>query len=128
MLIEKYKKIFSKTEEEEQPEEAKPLMTQIAPDTVFKGNITGQDAVRISGLVNGDIDCKEMVWVDGTGRVDGRIAAQSVVIEGELNGDIQTAEKVEIRSNGKMMGNIYAATISVAQGCQFEGESHIVRE
>ena len=127
MLVEKYKKMFSKTEEEEQAEEVEPLITQIAPDTVFNGSITGQDTVRISGLVTGDIDCK-MVWVDGRGRVNGKIAASRVIIEGELNGDIQTADRVEIRSNGKMVGNIYAATIAVAQGCLFEGESHIIRQ
>ena len=109
-------------------QEVGPAVTVIAPDTIFKGNITGQDTLRISGRVEGDIDCERTVWVDERGCVKGTIIASQVINEGEINGDIQSAEKVEIRSNGRMIGNIHAAKIIVAPGCFFDGEAKIVRE
>lgn len=108
-------------------QEIGPAVTVIAPDTVFKGVITGKDTLRISGTVHGDIDCRRMVWVDRSGNVNGNVTARRVIIEGEVNGDIKTAERVEIRSNGRMVGNIYAANITIDQGCFFDGEARIIR-
>lgn len=128
MFLKKYKKKLSGQDEATLEEEVGPAVTVIAPDTVFKGNITGQDTLRISGRVVGDIDCKRTVWVDERGCVNGTIVASLVINEGEINGDIQSAEKVEIRSNGRMIGNIHAVKIIVAPGCFFDGEAQIIRE
>ena len=127
MLFRKVKNAVSQQEEIELAREIGPAVTVVAPDTLFKGTLTGEDTLRVSGTVQGDIDCRRMVWVDRGGRVNGHITARRVIIEGEVTGDIQSAERVEIRSNGKMTGNIYAANITVDQGCFFDGESRIIR-
>lgn len=127
MLFRKSKNTASRKEEIELAEEIGPAVTVIAPDTLFKGKIAGEDTLRISGSVQGDIECRRMVWVDRTGRVSGNITARRVIVEGEINGDIAAAERVEIRSNGRMTGNIHAANITIDQGCFFDGEARIIR-
>jgi cytoskeletal protein CcmA (bactofilin family) len=127
MLFRMSKKVVSQKEEVELAQEIGPAVTVIAPGTRFKGTITGEDTLRISGSVQGDIDCRRMVWVDRSGCVNGNITARRVIIEGEFNGDIASAERVEIRSNGRMTGNITAANIIVDQGCFFDGEARIIR-
>lgn len=127
MLFRKNKKTVSQKEEIEFAREIGPAVTVIAPDTLFKGTVTGEDTLRVSGTVQGDIDCRRMVWVDQSGCVNGQITARRVIIEGQVTGDIQSAERVEIRSNGKMTGNIYAANITIDQGCFFDGEARIIR-
>ena len=127
MLFRKSKNAASRKEAVELTREIGPAVTVIAPDTLFKGTVSGEDTLRISGTVQGEIDCKRMVWVDQNGCVNGHITARRVIIEGEVNGDVQNAEKVEIRSNGKMTGDIYAANITIDQGCFFDGEARIIR-
>jgi len=127
MLFRKNKNSFSQKKDIELAQEVGPAVTVIAPGTLFKGEVTGEDTLRICGSVQGDIDCRRMVWVDRGGCVSGHITARRVIIEGEVNGDIHDAERVEIRSNGRMTGNIYAANITVDQGCFFDGEARIIR-
>jgi cytoskeletal protein CcmA (bactofilin family) len=127
MLFRMSKKAASQKEEIELAEEIGPAVTVIAPGTLFNGTITGEDTLRISGSVHGDIECRRMVWVDRSGCVNGNVTARRVIIEGEFNGDIASAERVEIRSNGRMTGNIYAANITIDQGCFFDGEARIIR-
>ena len=127
MLFRKKTNLASRNKETELAREIGPAVTVIAPGTVFKGEVTGEDTLRISGSMHGNIDCRQVVWVDPDGYVDGQITARRVIIEGEVNGDIRNAERVEIRSNGKMTGNITAANITIAPGCIFDGESRIIR-
>ena len=127
MLFRIRKDASSQKEEIELAEEIGPAVTVIAPGTVINGTVAGEDTLRISGTVHGDIDCRRMVWVDRSGCVNGNVTARRVIIEGELNGDINTAERVEIRSNGKMTGNITAANVTIDQGCFFDGEARIIR-
>jgi cytoskeletal protein CcmA (bactofilin family) len=127
MLFRKTKNAAAQKEEIELSQEIGPAVTVIAPGTLFTGMITGEDTVRVSGTVQGDVDCRRMVWVDRSGSVNGSVTARRVIIEGEVNGDIKSAERVEIRSNGRMVGNIYAANITIDQGCIFDGEARITR-
>ena len=127
MLFRKAKKSVSQQEEKQLEHEIGPAVTVIAPGTLLKGDISGEDTLRISGTVQGHIDCRRMVWVDQSGCVKGNVTARRVIIEGEMAGDIQSAERVEIRSNGRMVGNIYAANVTIDQGCFFDGEARIIR-
>ncbi|MBW1822169.1 MAG: polymer-forming cytoskeletal protein, partial [Deltaproteobacteria bacterium] len=103
-------------------------VTVIASNTRFTGKIKGEDTLRISGYFKGDIDCKRMVWVDKTGRIEGTVYARRVIIEGEINGNIKSSDHVELRSNGRMIGDINAGKITVAQGCFFDGHARILRK
>ena len=127
MFFRKSKNAISPKEELSLAQEIGPAVTVVAPGTLFKGVITGEDTLRISGTVEGDIDCRRMVWVERSGSVTGSVTARRVIIEGEVNGDIKSARRVEIRSNGRMVGNIYAANITIDQGCFFDGEARIIR-
>jgi cytoskeletal protein CcmA (bactofilin family) len=94
----------------------------VAAGTKFKGTISGQAGVRISGSLEGDISSQQLVWVEKKGRVDGNIRSPFVIVEGELNGNIESAEHVELRTEGRVIGNIETVIIAMAEGCVFNGE------
>ncbi len=129
MLFRKNNDAVSHVEEPEPAQEIDPTVTVtvIAPGTLFKGALTGEDTLRIAGTVQGDIDCQQLVWVDQGGCVNGNVTAHDVIIEGEVNGDIKSSKRVEIRSKGRLAGNIIASNITVDQGCFFDGEARITR-
>ncbi len=125
MILKKNKSKFIKIDEKVLEDEVGSAVTVIASNTRFTGKIKGEDTLRISGYFKGEIDCKRMVWVDKTGKIEGMVTARRVIIEGEINGNIESANHVELRSNGRMIGDINAVKISVAKGCLFDGQAKI---
>ena len=128
MLFKKNKNNFIKIDEKVLEDEVGSAVTVIASNTRFTGKIKGEDTLRISGYFKGEIDCKRMVWVDRTGKIEGTVTARRVIIEGEINGNIESANHVELRSNGRMIGDINADKISVAKGCLFDGQARILKK
>ncbi|MDY6791481.1 MAG: polymer-forming cytoskeletal protein [Thermodesulfobacteriota bacterium] len=128
MIFNKNKGKFIKIDQKSLEDEVGSAVTVIASDTRFTGNIKGEDTLRISGDFKGDIDCKRMVWIEKTGRIEGTVRARRVIIEGEINGCIKSADHVELRSNGRMIGDINAGKITVAQGCFFDGQARILKK
>ena len=128
MILKKNKSKFIKIDEKVLEDEVGSAVTVIASNTRFTGKIKVEDTLRISGYFEGEIDCKRMVWVDKTGRIEGTVNARRVIIEGEINGKIESANHVELRSNGRMIGDINAGKITVAQGCFFDGHARILRK
>ena len=94
----------------------------ITEGTVLKGNIKAKDSIRISGKLEGDVDCDKMIWVSKSGRVDGMIQAMGAIVEGEINGNIKLVNQLELRSTGRIIGDIISAKIAMAEGCFYEGE------
>ena len=128
MILNKNKSKFIKINEKVLEDEVGSSVTAIASNTRFTGKIKGEDTLRISGYFKGEIDCKRMVWVEKTGRLEGTVNARRVIIEGEINGNIESADHVELRSNCRMTGDINAAKITVAKGCLFDGQARILRK
>ena len=128
MFFKKNKNNFIKIDEKVLEDEVGSAVTVIAPNTRFTGNIRGEDTLRISGYFKGEIDCRRMVWIEITGRIEGTVNARRVIIEGEINGNIEKADHVELRSNGRMIGDINACKITVAQGCFFDGQAWILKK
>jgi cytoskeletal protein CcmA (bactofilin family) len=128
MLFGAFRKLFANDNKKKLKEQIGPAVSVIAPGTEIHGTVKGQDTLRISGYLKGNINCKRMVWLDRGGRVDGDIVADRVINEGEINGNINATGKVEIRSYGSMIGNISASKIIIAQGCLFDGKARIIRK
>lgn len=128
MILKKNKRKFIKIDEKVLEDEVGSAVTVIASNTRFTGKIQVEDTLRISGYFKGEINCRRMVWVEKTGRIEGTVNARRVVIEGEINGKIESADHVELRSNGRMIGDINAGKITVAQGCFFDGQAKILRK
>ena len=128
MILNKNKSKFIKIDEKVLEDEVGSAVTVIASNTRFTGKIKGEDTLRISGYFKGEIDCKRMVWVDKTGKIEGTVTARRVIIEGEINGNIESANHVELRSNGRMIGDINAVKISVVKGCLFDGQAWILKK
>ena len=98
------------------------IKTILSEGNSFKGKIEAKDSLQILGKFEGEIECKNVVWVNKEGLVKGTINSKGVIIEGKVNGNIESAQWVELRESGELTGNISADKIALAQGCFFEGE------
>lgn len=120
-----------KKEKESNPEKRRiedqvgPSESTLAPDTTIKGSVNGVPSFRIAGSVEGDISISRLVWIEKTGKINGRIKAKHIIIEGEITGDILSSEHVELRSSGRIIGNINTQKLAMAEGSYFEGKVHM---
>jgi cytoskeletal protein CcmA (bactofilin family) len=101
---------------------AGPVTSVIAPNSIFKGTLQGEETVIISGRFEGEVKSRELVRIDKTGKVEGPVESPNVIIEGELIGDIKSADHVELRAESRITGNVMTRKIAIAEGCIFKGE------
>ncbi len=95
--------------------------TLIGVGTVFDGDLSSSETVRIDGVVNGNCTCEKKLILSSEGQVKGNINAQSVIISGKVDGDIVVSGKLELLSTGKIAGNITASSLVIDEGACFDG-------
>ena len=95
--------------------------TVIGPGTVFDGDLSSSETVRIDGVINGNCTCEKKLILSAEGQVKGNISAQSVIISGKVDGDIVVSGKLELLSTGKIAGNITASSLVIDEGACFDG-------
>jgi len=96
--------------------------TLIGEGTVFDGNITAADTIRIDGTINGNCVCESTLIVGTTGQIVGNITTQNIILSGSVKGDIIANGKLEFLPTGKLTGNITANTLVIDEGAYFDGK------
>lgn len=104
------------------------VSTLIGKGTVFDGNLTSSDSIRIDGTVNGNCSCEATFVVGETGTVIGDITADNVVIAGQIKGDVVARGSLEFMPTGKLSGNIMANTLVIDEGAYFDGNCVMTSE
>lgn len=97
------------------------VSTLIGEGTVFDGDLTSPETIRIDGVINGNCTCEKKLILSAEGQVRGNISAQSVIISGRVDGDIVVSGKLELLSTGKIAGNITAGSLVIDEGACFDG-------
>lgn len=114
--------MFGKTKNEAYTDDARTKVgTLIGEGTVFDGDLTSPEAIRVDGVVNGNCNCKMKMILGPGGQIKGNITAQSVIISGKVDGDISVQGKLELLSTGKIAGNITASSLIIDEGAYFDG-------
>lgn len=91
--------------------------------TVFvKGEVEAAEDMLVEGRLEGSIKHTASQLIVGvSGVVNADIDAKNLVIEGTVEGNIVGSESVVIRDSADVRGNVYTARISIADGAQFSG-------
>lgn len=97
------------------------INTMIGEGTIFDGDLTSPETIRIDGTINGNCVCEKKLILSAEGKVAGNISAQSVIISGKVDGDITVTGKLELFSTGKIAGNITAGSLVIDEGACFDG-------
>lgn len=114
--------MFGKEKNKKYGDDSKTVVgTLIGRETVFDGDMTSGEAVRIDGVINGNCKCEKKLILSAEGKIRGNISAQSVIISGEVDGDISVQGKLELLSTGKITGDIVAGSLVIDEGASFDG-------
>lgn len=96
-------------------------ITVIGKSITIKGELSGEEDVKIEGRVEGRVIVKRNLLVGQTGMIEADIEAETISIAGTVIGNLKAGSKVEIVSTGKMTGDIKAPRVIVAEGAHFKG-------
>lgn len=120
---------FGKDSTQEQGDlKPRAVVTVIARETVFTGEIGGSKPVRVEGAVKGTIVVAAPVEVVEGAVVEGEIHATVVRLAGTVNGNVTAKELAELVATAVVRGDIRASALHVVEGAKLEGRVQMTAE
>lgn len=87
----------------------------------IRGNLSGAGDLVVEGLVEGQINLKNHLTIEQTGRVQADIRAEELTINGEASGNIDAGSRVAISASAKVSGDVKAPRVVIDDGAVFNG-------
>ena len=96
-------------------------VTVIGKGITIKGELIGDEDVKIEGRVEGKITLVKNLLVGQSGVIEADIEAENINIGGMVTGNLIAQNRVEIVASGTMIGDIKSPRVIVAEGAHFKG-------
>ncbi len=93
----------------------------IGKDLKIKGDISGENGIKIDGDITGNIVGKSLISITTSGKVEGNIDCNNCIIAGIINGGVNSKGTIEIKKSAKINGDIKAVTLIVEPGATLNG-------
>ncbi|OJV36367.1 MAG: hypothetical protein BGO33_03250 [Bacteroidia bacterium 43-41] len=100
--------------------ESQPIETVIGTSIIFKGDIKGEDIIRIDGTIEGNISLSKGIVIGEKAKVNGNLESDRIIIYGSIFGDI-VCKELNIKSSGVVNGNIQADNVEIEMGGKYNG-------
>lgn len=98
-----------------------PITTVLGNDIVVKGDIDGNETIRIDGKVEGDISVTKGIIIGENGKIEGNLKSDYIIAYGSVNGSILSKELI-IKSSGVIHGDITTDSIEIEMGGRYNGK------
>jgi cytoskeletal protein CcmA (bactofilin family) len=86
--------------------------------TRITGRISGSGALRIEGIVKGDVNLNGDAEIAEGASVEGNVRGEGLDIGGTLLGDAQASGAIAVRSTGSVRGELRASEVSIEAGAR----------
>ena len=93
----------------------------IGEGATIKGEINEENEITIQGIVDGDIQCKDLI-VGKTGSIKGKIKADTLTVEGSVEGEIDIKDLLKLMSSSHVSGKICYGSVQINEGGKLIGE------
>ena len=103
------------------PSPPEQVISIIGPGMRIQGDCETEGAVRIEGMVHGNIRAGKAVVVGKDGTVEGDIFTQDAVISGTVKGTLRAESRLEIQSSSRITGEILAGRMQLEEGAMLNG-------
>lgn len=93
----------------------------VANGTHVTGDIKSDSGIRIDGQLKGTMNIKGKVVIGNTGLINGDITCKQIEVSGQVNGNIHAGELVSLKSSAKINGEIATRKLAIEPGAVFTG-------
>lgn len=103
------------------PSPQEQVISIIGPGMRVIGDCDTEGAIRVEGVVEGNIRAGKAVVVGREGRVEGDIITQDAVVSGRVKGTIRAESRLEVQSTSRIEGEILANRMQLEEGALLNG-------
>ena len=103
-------------------------VSRISAGTVFKGEITSPNDIRIDGTFEGKVYSKGRVVVGDKAVVKGDIICQNVDFWGKLTGNFYVKDTLSLKSGCIVDGDLHVKRLQVELDAKFNGNCKMISE
>ena len=103
------------------PDASAEVTTHIGPGTRVAGRISGQEAIRVHGTVEGVVRLASTLFVEPEGVILAEVYAHDVVVSGTVVGNIHAENAVVLTASARVVGDLRSPRVSVEPGAAFRG-------
>ena len=93
----------------------------IGSGTRIHGRVTGEGNLTIAGTVEGEINLRGNLSIEGDGTATSDVVAHDVTVAGNLEGNVEASGAVRLTAGSRTRGTVRGATISLEEGARFTG-------
>ena len=97
------------------------VISIIGPGMKVVGDCDSDGAIRVEGMVEGNIRAGKAVVVGKEGSVHGDIFTQDAVLAGTVKGVVRAESRLEIQATSRIEGEIIAARMQLEEGAVLNG-------
>ena len=109
-----------------EPRDLQANQSQLGPNLLVKGEISGDEDLLIDCAVEGIVRLSERKLVIGpSANVKADITAGEVVVRGNLKGNIFAKGRIEVRNDGSVTGDLTTPQVFIEEGALFKGSIEI---
>lgn len=93
----------------------------IALGTCITGSIDTDCDLRIDGIINGNVHCKNKVVLGASGQIMGDLTCVNAEIMGHIEGKITVTEQLSLKATSLVKGDVVVKVLSVEPAAIFDG-------
>lgn len=87
----------------------------IAQGGRLEGKFRFTGPLILGAELRGEIECDDLIVVEATGRIEGRIRAATLIVHGVVAGDIEASRSLEVCTGGRLEGVAFSPSMRVEE-------------
>ncbi|MBA3068377.1 MAG: polymer-forming cytoskeletal protein [Hyphomonas sp.] len=87
----------------------------IAAGGRLEGTFRFSGPVIIGAEIRGDVESDDLILVEATGRIEGRVRAATLIVHGAVAGDIEASRALEVCTGGRLEGFAFSPSMRVEE-------------
>ena len=96
-------------------------INMIGKGTTINGDIDCKSDIRIDGILKGSVKTEGKIVIGPTGVVEGDVTCENADVSGEINAKITVSNTLSMKSTSKLNGDIVTDKLSIEPGETFSG-------
>jgi cytoskeletal protein CcmA (bactofilin family) len=108
------------------PETTEAVVAFVGKGVEFKGTISYSGAVRIDGILDGEIQTDGTLLVGEEAVITAKVSAGTIICMGKITGDVTATEKIKLLAPAALNGGVKTPMISIEDGVLFNGTLEMI--
>ena len=97
------------------------LINIVGKGTVINGDIECKSDIRIDGTLTGSVKTEGKLVVGGSGIIEGDVFCTNADVSGVIKAKITVSQTLALKSTSKLKGDIITDKLSIEPGASFSG-------